>query len=248
MSITFELGNSDGPRGHALLYYRAGAGFAATYLVVLPFQVDFAKYVPPVLASQVRMSGLEQFSAYALPPVPEAIELYETLEGLARRRNDDLVFGGEIPQHDFLEAAQRVNDDVQEYASLYQRATTSPNTKSGPALQEAASDMSVSEVMFSLMTEKEKLQELAKLVGKLRFAVQGNDIGLAAETEVEMQAIARHLPENYQGAKLIAASKLPGQRGDRLTQLYLERCYKLADGDFGGLAGVEHSILQLETP
>ncbi len=246
MSLTFDLGRADSPKGHALLYYRAGAGFAATYVVILPFQVDFAKYVPPVLASQVRMSGLEQFSAYAMPPIPEAAGTYETLEELARRRGDDLVYGGTVPENDFLESAQRVNDDVQEYSSLYQRGSTALPASSGSSLQEAASDMSFSEVMFSLMSERERLQELAKLVGKLRFAVEGNDTRLAAETEGEMQAIARHLPEGYQGAKIIAASKQLGQRGARLTQLYLERCYKLADSDIAGLAGVEQAIRELE--
>ncbi|MBI4312731.1 MAG: hypothetical protein HY681_13260 [Chloroflexi bacterium] len=246
MSLTFEMGSPDQPRGHALLYYRSGSSLAATYLVVLPFLVDFAKYVPPVLASQIRMTSLEQFSAFAMPPVPEAVEAYATLENMAQRRGDDLVFGGTVPENNFLESAQRVNDDVQEYASLYQKgAKTLDAPKEGPP-SETASDLSVSDVMFSLMTDKDRLQELSKLVGKLRFAVEGRDSNLMAETEAEMQGIARHLPDTYHVARLIAAGRQRRPEGAKLAQLYLERCYKLADGDVEGLAKVEEEIRKTE--
>ncbi|MBI2170416.1 MAG: hypothetical protein HYU30_00110 [Chloroflexi bacterium] len=246
MSLTFDLGSADQPKGHALLYYRSGGSLAATYLVVLPFMVDFAKYVPPVLASQIRMTSLEQFSAFAMPPVPEAVDGYVALEDLAHRRDDDLVFGGNVPENDFLESAQRVNDDVQEYATLYQRRAqiAPPSTADAPA--ESASDLSVSEVMVSLMSEKERLQELAKLVGKLRFAVEGNDRPLMAEAEAEMQAIIRHLPESYQAHKLLVAGKRPGPQGARLAQLCLERCYKLAEGNFSGATTLETQIRETE--
>lgn len=247
MSLTFDLGSPEHPKGHALLYYHAGSGFAATYLVVLPLLVDFAKYVPPVLASQIKMTSLEQFSAFAMPPVPEAVETYSALEQLAQRRSDDLVFGGTVREDDFMESAQRVNDDVQEYASLYQSRTQEALAPAGEAPgAESASNFTVSDVMFSLMSEKDRLQELAKLVGKLRFAVEGKDTGLVAETEAEMQAIAHHMPESYQASKIIQAAKQPGATGARLTQLYLERCYKLAESDTAGLATVEQGIRDLE--
>lgn len=246
MSLTFNLGSADQPKGHALLYYRSGGGLAATYLVVLPFMVDFAKYVPPVLASQIRMTSLEQFSAFAMPPVPEAVDGYSALEELAHRRGDDLLFGGNVPEHDFLESAQRVNDDVQEYAALYQRRAQMAPPPAAEASAESASDLSVSEVMVSLMSEKERLQELAKLVGKLRFAVEGADRTLMAEAEADMQGIIRHLPESYQAHKLIEASKRPGPLGARLAQLCLERCYKLAEGDFSGASALETQIRQTE--
>ncbi|MBI4201689.1 MAG: hypothetical protein HY532_01060 [Chloroflexi bacterium] len=246
MSLTFDLGNSDQPKGHALLYYHSGSGFAATYLVVLPFMVDFAKYVPPVLASQVRMSGLEQFSAFAMPPMPEAVADYATLDETARRRGDDLVYGGNVPENDYLESAQRVNDHVQEYASLYQKRVQEAAPAPSSGLAETASDFSVRDVMFSMMSERDRLQELAKLMGKLRFAVEGNDTALATETEAEMQAIAHYLPESYQAAHLIQASKRPGPTGARLAKLYLDRCYMLSAGDFARVERVEGEIREAE--
>ena len=244
MDLTFEQGNPEQPRGHAILYYRAGGEIAATYVVILPLTVDFAKYIPPVLASQVKSSGLEEFSAFAIPPVPEEIQSYEQLDELARIRGDDLVFGGEVANNDFLEAAQRVNDAVRAYAELYQQraevAQAASATKSLP------SDLSVDEVMFSLMSEKDRLGELSKLVGKLRFAVEGNDSRLMEETEREILALARHLPENYSIPRLIETAARPADQGSRLAQLYLERCYKLAEEDYPGLQTIDQAIRELQ--
>ena len=245
MDLSFEQGNQDQPRGHAILYYRAGGEILATYVVILPLTVDFAKYIPPVLAAQVKNTGLEEFSAFAIPPVPEEAQSYEFLEELARLRGDDLVFGGEVRDNDFLEAAQRVNDAVQAYAQLYQRATTGIAGRVD-ALEPAPSDLSVDEVMFSLMSDRDKLGELAKLVGKLQFALEGKDTRLIEETENEIRAMARYLPENYYVPRLIEmVGRSPG-RGSRLAQLYLERCYKLADQDYLGLQAVEQAIRELQ--
>lgn len=244
MDLSFEQGNQDKPRGHAILYYRAGGETLATYVVVLPLKVDFARYIPPVLAEQVKTTGLEEFSAFAIPPVPEQVQSYAFIEELARLRGDDLVFGGEVRSNDFLEAAQRVNDAVQAYAQLYQRSAEvaqQPDT-----LELEPSGLSVNEVMLSLMSEKDRLGELAKLVGKLQFALAGKDTRLTEETEKEIRALARYLPENYYIPRLIETAEHSPEGGSRLAQLYLERCYKLADQDYLGLQAVEQAIRELQ--
>ena len=244
MDLNFEQGNQDQPRGHAILYYRAGGEVLATYLVILPLTVDFAKYIPPVLASQVKNSGLEEFSAFAIPPVPEEAQSYEFLEELARLRGDDLIFGGEVRDNDFLEAAQRVNEATQAYAQLYQQGTGL--AQRADILESGPSDLTVDEVMLSLMSEKDRLGELAKLVGKLQFALEGKDTRLIEETESEIGALARHFPENYYIPRLIEIAKRSVEQGSRLAQLYLERCYKLADEDYRGLQAVEQAIQELQ--
>ena len=244
MDMIFEQGNQDQPKGHAILYYRSGGSVLATYVVVLPLQVDFAKYIPPVLAAQVKDTGLEEFSAFAIPPMPEEVQSYEFLEDLARRRGDDLVFGGEVRDNDFLEAAQRVNDAVQAYAQLYQQVNGV--AQGGGTLESAPSDLSVDEVMFSLTSEKDKLRDLSKLVGKLQFAMEGKDSRLIRETEGEIGSLARYLPENYHVTRIIESARRSVEQGSRLTQLYLERCYKLADEDYLGLQEVEQAIRDLQ--
>ncbi len=241
MALSFEQGDQERPRGHAIVYYRSGGAIVATYVVVLPLTVDFSKYVPPVLAAQVKMTNLDELAAFAMPPMPENVESLQFLEELARLRGDDLVFGGEVPDNDYLESAQRVNDDVQAYTGLYQRLA---GTTAGPqALDSADSELNVDDVMFSLLSEREKLLELSKLVGKLRFAVEGADEALIKEAEEEINTMARHFPENYDIPRLMESSK---RKASQLAQLYLERCYKLADQDYLGLQTVESAIQEYQ--
>ncbi len=244
MDLIFDQGSQSQPRGHAILYYRSGNEILATYMVILPLKVDFAKYIPPVLASQVKAQGLEEFSAFAIPPVPEETEGYQALEDLARLRGDDLVFGGELPSNDFLEAAQRVNDAVQSYTKLCQQWSESQHAAGAPAPE--PSGFSVDEVLFSLMGEKDKLGELTKLVGKLQFAVEVKDARLLEEAEKEIRTLAGYLPEEYHVNRIIESAEKSTGKGPRLAQLYLERCYKLADQDSAGLHTVDQAIQELE--
>ena len=54
MSINFEIGNSQSPKGHAILYFGSlASGFSATYVVLLPIKMDMSKYLPPLMAAQL---------------------------------------------------------------------------------------------------------------------------------------------------------------------------------------------------
>ncbi|MEK7778005.1 MAG: hypothetical protein AAB303_05210, partial [Chloroflexota bacterium] len=169
---------------------------------------------------------------------------YQFLEELARLRGDDLIFGGEVYSNDFLEAAQRVNDAVQSYTRLCQQWAESQQAAGAPASE--PSGLSVDEVLFSLMGEKDKLGELTKLVGKLQFAVEVKDARLMEEAEKEVHTLARYLPEEYHVHRIIESAERSTGNGPRLAQLYLERCYKLADQDSAGLQRVEQTIRELE--
>ena len=59
MTLSFELGNIESPKGHALLYFKDSVqdDFYATYIVLLPITVDVSKYVPPFLMNQVGEFG-----------------------------------------------------------------------------------------------------------------------------------------------------------------------------------------------
>lgn len=245
MDLTFEHGDHAHPKGHAIIYFRAGSEILVSYIVILPLMVDFAKYIPPVLASQVNAQGMEQFSAFAIPPIPENVHSYEFIDELARSRGDDLIAGGNVIENDSLGAAQSVNDAVEAYTKLYHdRATPTPEMTH---IESNSSDLNVGEVLFSMMSEKDKLGELAKLVGKLQFAIEGNDSLLLREVESEIHAFTRHLPENYHVSRLIEVAKESVNPGLKLAQLYLERCYKLADNDYVGLQEVETAIDELKS-
>lgn len=258
MALTFEIGDPSAPKGHAIAYFRSGADVLATYVLVLPISMDMGKYLPPLLASQLGgMAGNlmgEGMGSFAAPPVPEQVESLDYLERLARLRGDDLVSGGMVVLGDVAAAMSEAAEVVQEYARLYDAhtklATTAPAggqqaTDAQPAALDSGADQGggrVDHVLYELMTEREKLGELSKLVGTMRFATERDDGSLVAETDESIEALERLLPERYWAAKVRAAAKDTSENGAQLAQLYVERCYKLLDDDFAAVQLLEKRI------
>ena len=86
MELTFELGREEEPRGHALVYFHDASQpgqILATYFIVLPVALDISKYIPPMFAAQMGAIGVEEVSAFAVPPVPDRAEGYDQLKRLA---------------------------------------------------------------------------------------------------------------------------------------------------------------------
>ena len=72
------------------------------------------------------------------------------------------------------------------------------------AIAEASEEgIGVNEVMYSLLSEKDRLNELSKLLAKFRFAIEGMDQQLQKETEGEMKTLGRYLPEHFRINRLI---------------------------------------------
>ena len=106
--------------------------------------------------------------------------------------------------------------------------------------------MGVNEVLYGLMSESDRLSELTKLVGRLRFAVDGSDEGLIEEAEAEIHTIAKYLPKNHGISELVKAVKTPGTRGTELAEFYLTRCYHLVQEEYGQVARIEEKIRAIE--
>lgn len=239
MDLEFDRGSSSEPKGHAIIYFRVryeADKLLATYVVTLPLVVDFAKYVPPFLASHLAAEPLKELSAFSLPPVPEEAESHDQLVRLAELRSDDLVCAGTVATNDLPEMMQAASDAVQAYSRLWSEYVTS--LKPAP-VEETDSYLDVNEVLYSLMNERDRLQELVKLVGKLRFAVEGEDRVVGSEVHQQIDLVARHLPPTYQVANLLQAAENTAPKGGMLAQLYLDRCYKLMEGD-------DHSVTELD--
>jgi len=235
MDINFEQGNANHPKGHAILYFRSPTDLLASYIVILPLLVDFSKYIPPFMATQVKDAGLEQFSSFAMPPLPEKVKSYEAIETLARVRGDDLIFGGSISSEDFVDTAERVNDAVQSYTNLYKGQTEIEiieERNTGESSTKKTPELTVGEVVYSLMSERDKLRELTKLIGKLRFTMEGKDKRQMAEAKLELEALGKYLSDRFNISRLIEVTESSMEQGHRLVELYLERCYKLCDEDY----------------
>lgn len=260
MDLYFDRGQHDSPAGHALLYFKVDTEpdkVYASYVVTLPIKADLTKYVPPFLASHLGGLPLNDLSAFAMPPVPEPVDGYERLELLSRQRGDDLVYGGSVFSFDLPRLMEAVSDAVSSYAELY-AASGKAAAPAGELAEAAAEDaaaapeetldasFNVNEVLFSFMSEGDKLSELSRLLGQLRFAVEGGDRAAAAEAGEEIQALARHLPDDFQVANLLAAARDTSERSSELAKLYLDRCFRLSVGDTAQAAELERQIRLLQ--
>ncbi len=248
MAFTFERGSEDNPRGHALIYFQSSqdAGeLLATYLVVLPIQVDVSKYVPPFLMNQIGEVGAKELSAFAFPPAPELVSGMDYIESLAKAREDDIIFGGTISTMDVTSLLGTVNEAVGWYADLCSDPTEQPG-----ALEDSADDdgLSVNDVLYGLMSDQDKLSELTRLVGRLRDAVGSGDLDLAGETRTEIMALGRHLPDSHQVSRLAEAASSGGENASQLASLYLQRCFHLMSEEYVQLGQVEEDIRVLEGP
>ena len=264
MDLNFDRGDSQNPRGHALLYFRVDTEpdkVYATYVVTLPVKSDLTKYVPPFLASHLGNMPLNDLSAFAMPPVPEALGSLVELERLSHLRGDDLVYGGSMFSFDLARMMETATEAVQVYSSLCSDALTmnstpaegataaigeeiretleasvSAESESGTEFEpgpEAETDgsLNVNEVLFSFMSENDKLGELSKLLGRLRFAVDGSDRVAADEVSSEIIVLSRYLPENFRVNDLLDVAKDNSDKSSQLAKLYIDRCFRLSAGE-----------------
>jgi hypothetical protein len=251
--LTFRAGDPDRPRGHALLYFRDADDPDAvwgTYLVVAPIEMNLGKYIPaafaPQLAGQLTGQGP---AAYPLPPMPEKVEGgLAALERLAELRGDDLLDGGTLRLGEPWQAIQPITDTGSQYAeacaSYFASAEPAPPRRDQePAL--SGTEVDVDELLLQVMPDSEKVSRLARLMGTLRYAAEGRDQALADDTADEMRRIGRHLGEKYRLSELIEAAQSTGERSGELAQLYVERCYKLAEEDYAALPELERRIGEL---
>jgi hypothetical protein len=96
------------------------------------------------------------------------------------------------------------------------------------------------------MTEKERIGELAKLTGQLRYAVDGGDEHLIRATATQVDKLGAHLPEKYRVGEFLAAARRPGLAGRRLAELYIDRCYRLSNEEYEALGTIDREITELE--
>ena len=261
MDLSFDIGDPQRPRGHAVLYFRVDTEpdkVYATYVVTLPIKSDLGKYVPPFLATHLGGLPLNDLSAFAMPPLPEPVDSYAELGRISQMRQDDLVYAGSMFSFDLPRMMESVTEAVQAYSDLWVQCFGDTESSTVGAIEEAPTpepaapepddDQSyqVNEVLFGLMSESDKLAELARLLGTMRFAAEGGDAGTVDEMSREITTLARHLPETFQVTSLLAVAKDTSQKGSRLAQLYLDRCFRLSAGDYSAVQGLDDEIRALE--
>lgn len=256
MDLNFERGDPDRPRGHAIMYFRDPSNpdeVAATYVIVLPVNVDIAKYVPPFLAGQVPNLGEEGLGTFAFPPAPEPAGTIDEIIAIAEVRHDDLIFAGTHALGDVANLMGIVAEIVEEYAGRYE-ALSGISITSGEAADappgEGADALSTStevdDVVYGLMSEADRLTELTRLVGRLRFAIEGDDHGTSEEAAAHIRALGKQMPPNRRIDRLLGAATSPEANGSKLAQLYLERAYCLSREDYLRVKSIDDEISATE--
>jgi hypothetical protein len=244
-TLTFERGDAYHPAGHAFLYFGNGEDVTATYIVVGPIAFDVGKYIPPLLASSLGSMGLpSQTAFFPIPPVPETLKLSE-LRRMADWRGDDILVDPFTSASDPATLMTRVAEIGDAYATAYKdgwerAASSQPVQSAGGESTEGLA------LLYSVLPERERIAEIARRLGTLRYAVEVRDTALVESTCAEMRAIGAYLPANYRIKELIDAAQRPDTEGARLAQLYVERSYKLSAADEEGVPALDAEIESLE--
>lgn len=249
MRPIFERGDPQRPRGHALVYFRAATGsdvVLGSYIVVPPISMDIAKYIPPMFASQMAAMVPSGPSVFPLPPIPERVESLDLIRRLAEARDDDLLDGGTVDASDVQRLLMLMTDLAGEYAGMYTTyAERLPEGADSEATPEALPAVDVDDLLLSVMSESEKVGRVAKMTSTIRYAIEGDDRALLAETTIEMERLGRHLPDQYRVAELVQAAQDPAPDAGRLAELLLQRCYKLAAEEYDTLKALDLEIERL---
>jgi|TARA_B110000263_G_scaffold245382_1_gene254868 hypothetical protein len=246
MTLDFEYGSSESPRGHALIYFQNSLKQKtyASYVILLPIAVDVSKYVPPFLMNQVGEIGIGDMSAFAFPPAPEEVDSLDAIKEIASYRDDDLIFGGICNPEDVPSAMIKVNEVVEAYLDLYEK-TDERNAVVADSHGITKNQSPVSDVMYSLMSETDRLEELTKLVGRLRYSVEAGEQSLSKDTEEDILTLSLYFPELYQIKTLLRwAKETNNDSAAAKTDLYLKRCFLLAREEYVELGKVEKDIAE----
>ena len=247
MQLLYELGEARRPRGHALIYFRSTADpsqVLASYLVIPPIVLDLAKYIPPMFAGSLPGLDLDQLTkALPLPPIPEPVSSYDFLRRLAEARGDDLIAGGDLSPSAPDRMMLAVAEAAEAYAAAYREAVRDLSTE---VEAPTGHELSVEEVLYELMSEADRLQELVKLVGKLRYGMETSDAHVSGEAAQQIEVLGRYLPESYRLDDLLAAARRPSATAARLSDLYIQRAYKLHHQQYADLIDIETQIRDLE--
>ncbi len=271
MDMQFIRGDNQKPRGHAIVIARpsSGQGHAyATYCFIPPIQVSLGslgRYLPPIFTQQFGLDNLREMagapSAMPFPPMLEEIPDVDDLIAQGLARDDDIIevrdTGDMTNDLHRMEIAAQVSA---EYGQMYQRysssaafRTVTPRTIT-PRIYDLTAEEdtpattpgtpNIEHILHDApsTTDTAQLGEVARLLGTLRYAIEGPDRELLEETKRALRRATAPLPEKYYADAMISAALVPGEMGQKLAELYLQRAYRLAEEDYAAIPPIEREI------
>ena len=235
MEIIFEKGDKNHPVGHGFIYFTDIDGsqkISASYIIFFPIDVQIEKYIPPFLSGQIEGLSSDNTQSFIFPPSPEEVESVDWINSLADLRNDDVVFGGATKLNDVSIMMIEVKNCMDKYVDLYK---SSINIESNTTQE-------IDYVVYGMMSEQDLLSELTILLGRFRYAIEGNDKITIKETGKKISSIGKYLPENMKIDLLLISAQEKDESGSILAQLYLERAYSLHKEDYNRVKVLEDKI------
>jgi len=260
MQLRFINGSAQTPRGHAIIIARGATKSLATYCIVLPIQFSLSRYIPPIMASSLPTEALQGMndtpSVMPVPPMLEDIPSVDALIALGQMRDDDIIeVDGIDTNSDMMRRMEMGSELCNNYGQLYatyieKQPLTQRATLDEPARHTAETSIADSSVESLLndaptLSDREQLADVARLIGTLRYAQDGQDNRLLEETKRSLRRATAPLSEKYRADELINAALLSGPVGQKLADLYLTRAYKLVDEDYPAIPAIEEQIRQL---
>ena len=245
MDLNFEIGSPESPKGHAFVYFTDINDISkifVTYIIVLPISADIGKYVPPFLMNQFSQLDSSDFSAFAFPPIPESFSSIDLLKKIANLRSDDLIYAGYNNSTDSTNMLNIVQNITEKYSKSY--ADISKNHELPN--QEINELPSINDVVYEMMSEQDKLNELSKLVSKFRFAYETSNKDSIIESERDILVLSKYLPERYDLNRVVDVLKQNDDKSAKLADLYIQRCFYLAQEEYSEVAKLEKIIKELE--
>lgn len=235
MSLRFEIGSDTDPAGHALVYFTSSSGpeVYATYVLVLPISLNLEKYVPPMFAQFMPGAEMSTDTATPMPPVAEEVSGIDWLRGLAVARRDDLVDAGSLYSTDPANVIAMTQQAAADYGALYHDRSSAHDQ---PVAVEVGD-------RFADMSESDRLAEMTKVVGRLR---DNSGTPAGDEAEDDLVRLTSGMPSKYRAAEIVAPAKIPGERGQQLATLHLQRMYKLLNEEYLDVADIERQIKELQ--
>lgn len=263
MALRFTHGDAAQPRGHAVVIARSATGRGAvyaTYCVALPIRFSLDQFIAPIISQHLPIDARQigdSIRFMPLPPFLEAVEDLETLLALADYRGDDVV---EIEESGDLGnigyRTQLAAMVCQEYGEMYARnerdiarrppARRELRSPATPAPAVETTDLPHMLAESTPATDLTHLSEVARLIGTLRYAVEGQDQRQIDEAKRALLRASAPLDEKYRVADLLKAALVQGATGQQLANLYLTRAYKLAEEDYAAIPPLEQQIKDLE--
>lgn len=241
-NLDFKFGNENNPKGHAIIYFEEYDEIYASYIMDFPISGDLTKYIPEMFKDQIPD---EEMTKMIFPPIPEKFSGdYEKLFSLAEKRSDDLIYGGSINSKDASSSMSKLNSLANEYTDLCNPKEYDDIDKLINEIPEQKTEIKNSK--YSSMSESDLLTEVTKLLGKINFSKDNNELDEIKDIKKDIEIISKIIPENRKINKLLEYVDLENSESEKIISAYISRAYSLLNEDYIKVKEFEDLLTKLE--